>query len=148
MIEYFLSFELVEEEIVMLKAFVNTMANTNDHSMDRVTFEQLMIHDYKADLEREKPDAIQAKKTLGRIRQILQFRRIELVSELDRKYMTPKERQRKWICRRNLKHFFFDRISLDSVEVDNLINFLDKDRDGFIEITAIQSGIDQSFGTK
>lgn len=69
------------------------------------------------------------------------LKQISLVSELENNFLTPQERQRKEVNICSLKHFLFKTASLGTFEIDNLVRHLDKDYDGFVRITELQTAL-------
>ena len=59
-----------------------------------------------------------------------------LLTEIDN-YQTFSEKEKKDICKRNLKHFLHNLGNLTPLEMECIISFFDKNNDGYIPVDDI-----------
>jgi len=107
--------------------------------MSRALFEQLFI--IEPSLLNQRASVPEAKVTLKKVKTAMRLKQMALVTELQATYMSPQEKVHKEVNNRSLKHLLFKLASLQTYEMDNLVMWLDREQDGFVKITEIQTAM-------
>ena len=137
MIEFFMQYELTKEEENMLKAYISTLTDKFDGSLDYTDFEKILIVDKKQLGKQRRFKVAEAKQTLLKIKQIMTLKRTKILTEIEGSFQSKFEKDKQTVNIRNFKSFLFHTCCLNSYEIDNVTDYLDRNSDGFITIADI-----------
>lgn len=145
MIAFFMGFELLQEEKMAMEGYLDAFGSNKSPDrfvsgyMSRAIFEQLFI--IEPSLMNQRASVPEAKVTIKKVKTAMNLKQFSLVTELQATYMSPQEKVHKEVNNRSLKHLLFKLASLQTYEMDNLVMWLDREQDGFVKITEIQTAM-------